>query len=123
MNHIFIIIFVSLGIGIPIMYTVTTSNPKSILNKIIKELKDNPRDLWYQYFTLKGLENWNESGFNLDEFEDFQILEYKYKDYIWNYKIKINYLDREEYYIIKLVKFPDIRAKSRWIINSIIKVS
>ncbi len=123
MNHIFIIIFVTLGIGIPIMYTVTTSNPKSILNKIIKELKDNPRDLWYQYFTLKGLENWNESGFNLDEFEDFQILEYKYKDYIWNYKIKINYLDREEYYIIKLVKFPDIRAKSRWIINSIIKVS
>ncbi|HHT50587.1 MAG TPA: hypothetical protein GXZ78_03805, partial [Eubacteriaceae bacterium] len=78
MNHIFIIIFVTLGIGIPIMYTVTTSNPKSILNKIIKELKDNPRDLWYQYFTLKGLENWNESGFNLDEFEDFQILEYKY---------------------------------------------
>ena len=64
----------------------------------------------------------NESGFNLDEFEDFQILEYKYR-YIWNYKIKINYLDREEYYIIKLVKFPDIRAKSRWIINSIIKVS
>ena len=43
MNHIFIIIFVTLGIGIPIMYTITTSNPKSILNKIIKELKDNPR--------------------------------------------------------------------------------
>ena len=119
MKYIFIIIFISIGIGIPIIYTINTSSPKNLLNRIIKELKLNPKELWYLYFTKKGLEKWFESGFKIDELENLQILEYKYNDFTWNYKIKTCFSNEDKYYIIKLVKFPDIRVKSRWIINNI----
>lgn len=123
METLFIIIFILGGIGVPLYFTIKNSNPKSVFIRIMDELKKQPKELWYHFFTHSGLERWLDSkNFKIENIQNLEVLEYIYSDYIWKYKVKLILLSQEQYYYFELVKNPDIFAKSRWVINNIYEV-
>lgn len=123
MEIILITIFIICGLGVPILFTIKNSKPKNVFIRIINELKEQPKELWYHFFTLNGLERWiEEKDLKIGEIQNLEILEQNYKNYIWKYKVKFTILDKERNYFFELIKNPDIRAKSRWVINNIYEV-
>jgi hypothetical protein len=119
MEFFLVVIFILCGIGVPIFFTIKNSKPKNVFIRIIEELKKQPREVWFHFFTNKGLEKWIEEDFKIDDIQNLEILEYAYKDYIWKYKVKFMILNKERSYFFELVKNPNIHAKSRWVINNI----
>ena len=116
-------LFILGGIGVPVFFTIKNSKPRNVFIRIIDQLKKEPKELWFYYFTVPGFERWlDDILFRIEDIQDLEILEHNYKDYIWKYKVKLIFLNKEGYYFFELVKNPDIHAKSRWVIKNIYEV-
>ncbi len=121
-TNILPILFVAIGIGVPVYFTARNSKPINIIRRIFEELKRQPKELWFHYFTKRGLEKWLEcEDFNLDDIKNIQHLDYHYGKYVGKIKVKIQLPNDEIVYHFSLVKNPDIRAKSRWVISDMYK--
>jgi len=112
-------LFIIIGIGVPVYFTAKNSKPINIIRRIIDELKRQPEELWYHYFTRNGLDKWLScNDFKIDDIKNIQYIDYKYEDYVGKLKVKLLLFDDNDIiYNFHLVKNPDIRAKSRWMIN------
>lgn len=122
MEKVLPIIMVLVGIGIPMYFTGKNAKPTNVFRRIIKSLQENPLDLWYHYFTKKGMEKWLEcEDLKVGEIRDIDILDYKYENYTGKLKAKLILVEKELIYYFHLVKNPDFRAKSRWVISDLYK--
>lgn len=116
------ILLVIFGIGLPMYYTGKYSKPQHVLKQTILKLKDIPQELWFHYFTRKGLNKWLEcEDFKAKDIKDIKILEYKYEDFIGKIKAKLTLSNKDLLYCFYIVKNPDVRAKSRWVISDLYK--
>ena len=122
MEKVLPIIMVLVGFGIPMYFTGKNAKPTNVFRRIIKSLQENPLDLWYHYFTKKGMEKWLEcEDLKVGEIRDIDILDYKYENYTGKLKAKLILVEKELIYYFHLVKNPDFRAKSRWVISDLYK--
>lgn len=122
MDIFYTVVFILAGLGVPFYFAIKNSHPKNVLRKIFTELKMQPQNLWYHFFTYNGFKKWNNDiDFKIKDIKDFEIIDYTYEDYIWKYKVKLTEANRELYYYFELAKNPAIGVRSRWIIHNIYK--
>lgn len=122
MEKILPIVLILIGIGVPMYYTGRNSKPQNVFKQIIKNLQENPEGMWYHYFTKRGMEKWMAcEDFTAGKIKSVDILEYNYENYTGKLKTRLNLEENECIYHFHLVKNPDVRAKSRWVISDLYK--